>query len=148
MRPDERSAVDDRLAALKSVLERVPAPPLTAETATADSTAQPPARKRPAVPTNRRPAWPAAVGIAASVAIAVLAFMRPWSMVERPPEAAPATATIPAGVRGDYLAAPILVPIAVQSVTRGPELHYVDAQIVRDRHGNTGVVFVGSIREE
>lgn len=148
MKPDERSIVDERLAALKSALGRVSAPPLKLETVIAEPAAEAPVQEPPPVPSNRRLALPAILGIAASVAVAALVFMRPWSVVESTPAPVPASMASLASVQGDYLAAPVRVPIAVQSVTRGPELHYLDAQIVRDRHGNTRVVFVGSIREE
>lgn len=146
MKPDERPAVDERLAALKSTLERVPAPPLNVTTASAKSTAQAQAQIRHPVRRKRRLAVPVTLAAAASFLLAVLAFTRPWSSGEPTLEPLPASLTV--HTQGDYLAAPVLVPVAVHSATRGPELHYLDAQIVRDRQGNTRVVFVGSITEE
>ena len=146
MKPDKRSAVDERLAALKSMLERVPAPPLKIATVRAESTAPAEAQTRRPVQRKRRAALPVTLGVAASFLLAVLAFTRPWAPGE--PILEPLPVSLTANGRGDYLAAPVLVPVAVHSATRGPELHYLDAQIVRDRQGNTRVVFVGSIREE
>ena len=144
MKPDEPLTVDERLAALKSALERVPAPPLKAGTALEGSLAPAPARP---LRQRRRLVLPVTLGAAASLVIAVLALTRPSPTVE-PVLEPPLPASIAASMQGDYLAAPVLVPVAVHSATRGPELHYLDAQIVRDYQGNTRVVFVGSIREE
>lgn len=139
MRPDEESVVDQRLAALRSALEDVPAPPLTAPP---ESIERPPLPARRAVPLRWGFALPATLGVAAALLLALAMSGPPESAVD------PAPVPIAASGQGDYLAAPILVPVAVQSTTRGPQLHYLDAQIVRDGYGNTRVVFVGSIVEE
>ncbi len=152
MKPDDEADVDERLAALKSALESVPAPARrVATTASAPvAVALPPSRPsgRAAERLGRRSlVWPT-LGVAASLLIAVAAFLRPWSAGQPEAESVPVEVPVAARTRGDYLAAPILVPVAVHSTTRGPELHYLDARIVRDSHGSTRVVFVHSFGEE
>ena len=142
MKPDEASVVDERLAALKAALEHVPAPPLRTRAAPPEPIERPPVPARRRSRARWRLVVPATLGIAAALLLAIVVSTPPEPVVE------PAPVAIAARGQGDYLAAPVLVPVAVQSTTRGPELHYLDAQIVRDGYGNTRVVFVGSIVEE
>ena len=152
MKPDDEADVDERLAALKSALEGVPAPPRRDAIAPSEPVA---AALPPSQPSGRAAErnggrsllWPT-LGVAASLLVAVAAIVRPWSADQPEVESISAEVPFAARTRGDYLAAPILVPVAVHSTARGPELHYLDAQIVRDSYGSTRVVFVHSIGEE